>query len=213
MCYTTCRPLLVYWLLGPESRGSGTGALYSSDVQIIGTDIYLSPHVDIVADAHYLPFKDQSFHAVLIQAVLEHVVDPRVVVSEIHRVLKDEGLVYAETPFMQQVHEGAYDFTRYTVLGHRYLFKNFAKIDAGGLDGVGVVLAWSIRSFVAAVTRSRLLAKLIFVPLKYLLTFVERIADPRSLHDANSGSYFMGRKSLITLAQKDLIKEYRGSGS
>ena len=35
------------------------------------------------------------------------------------------GIVYAETPFMQQVHEGAYDFTRYTVLGHRYLFKKF----------------------------------------------------------------------------------------
>ena len=36
----------------------------------------------------------------LVQAGLEHVRDPWQVVAEIHRVLKDDGLVYAETPFM-----------------------------------------------------------------------------------------------------------------
>jgi len=57
----------------------------------------------------------------LVQAGLEHVRDLWQVVAEIHRVLKDDGLVYAETPFMQQVHEGPYDFTRFTESGHRYL--------------------------------------------------------------------------------------------
>ncbi len=197
-------------IIGSGEIGSGTAGLYSSDIQLVGTDIYLSPYVDFVADAHYLPFKNKSFDGVVIQAVLEHVVDPQLVVSEIRRVLRPNGFVYAETPFMQQVHEGAYDFTRYTVLGHRYLFKNFDRLDAGGLDGVGVVLAWSLRSFIHAVTRSRLIAKLIFVPLKYFLTLAEKIADPRSLHDANSGSYFLGKKSEKTMAHKDLIKEYQG---
>ncbi len=50
--------------------------------------------------------------------------------KEIHRVLKDDGIVYADTPFMQQVHEGAYDFTRFTLSGHRWLFKNFALLDS-----------------------------------------------------------------------------------
>jgi SAM-dependent methyltransferase len=40
-----------------------------------------------------------------IQAVLEHALDPPVVVAEIYRVLKPGGLVYADTPFMQRVHE------------------------------------------------------------------------------------------------------------
>ena len=197
-------------IIGSAEIGSGTDELYSSDIELVGTDIYLSSYVNFVADAHYLPFKNKSFDGVFIQAVLEHVVDPQLVVSEIHRVLTTDGVVYAETPFMQQVHEGAYDFTRYTVLGHRYLFKNFDRLDAGGLDGVGVVLAWSFRSFIHAVTRSRLMAKLIFVPLKYFLTLAEKIADPRSLHDANSGSYFLGKKSEKTMAHKDLIKEYQG---
>ena len=197
-------------IIGAGEIGSGLGELYSSDTQLVGTDIYISSLVDFIADAHYLPFESGSFDGVVIQAVLEHVVDPQLVVSEIHRVLTVDGFVYAETPFMQQVHEGAYDFTRYTVLGHRYLFKNFDRLDAGGLDGVGVVLAWSFKSFVHAITRSRLIAKLIFVPLKYFLTFVEKTADPRSLHDANSGSFFLGKKSEKILTHKDLIKEYEG---
>ncbi len=197
-------------IIGSGEIGSGIARLYSSDIELIGTDIYLSPHVNFVADSHYLPFKNKTFDGVVIQAVLEHVVDPPLVVSEIHRVLKANGLVYAETPFMQQVHEGAYDFTRYTVLGHRYLFKNFDRIDTGGLDGVGVALAWSLRSFIHAVTRSRLVAKIIFVPLRYFLAIVEKIADPRSLHDANSGSYFLGKKSKKTMVHKELIKEYQG---
>ena len=197
-------------IIGSGEIGSGTSGLYSSDIELVGTDIYLSPYVNFVADSHYLPFKNETFDGVVIQAVLEHVVDPPLVVSEIHRVLKADGFVYAETPFMQQVHEGAYDFTRYTVLGHRYLFKNFDRLDTGGLDGVGVALAWSLRSFIHAVTRSRLAAKLIFVPLRYFLALAEKIADPRSLHDANSGSYFLGKKSEKTIVHKELIKEYQG---
>ena len=197
-------------VIGSGEIGSGADELYSAEAQIVGTDVYSSPHVDYVADAHYLPFKDKTFDGVLIQAVLEHVVDPQIVVSEIYRVLKQDGLVYAETPFMQQVHEGAYDFTRFTVVGHRYLFKHFERIDVGGLDGVGVVLAWSIRSFVRALTRSKLIAKLIFIPSKYILTFIEKLADPKSLYDANSGSYFLGRKSAEAMSHKDAIEEYAG---
>jgi len=205
---TNKKPLVL--IIGSGEIGSGSDKLYSSEIQIVGLDVYSSPSVDYVADAHYLPFKDAVFDGVVIQAVLEHVVDPQVVVSEIHRVLKKEGLVYAETPFMQQVHEGAYDFTRYTVVGHRYLFKHFDRIAVGGLDGVGVVLAWSARAFIHAVTRSRLIAKFVFIPLKYVLTIIEKLADPRSLYDANSGSYFLGKKSEKTMSHKDAIQEYAG---
>jgi SAM-dependent methyltransferase len=205
---TNKNPLIL--IIGAGELGSGTDEIYSSDAKLVGTDIYINPNIDYLADAHYLPFRDNVFDGVLIQAVLEHVADPQVVVSEIYRVLKTNGLVYAETPFMQQVHEGAYDFTRFTVVGHRYLFKRFDRIDAGGLDGVGVVLAWSIRAFVHGITRSRLIAKLFFIPLKYILTFVEKFASPASLYDANSGSYFLGKKSNNTMSHKDAINEYDG---
>ena len=73
--------------------------------------------------AHYLPFKDETFDGVWIQAVLEHVVSPETVVKEIFRVVKNHGLIHSEIPFMQQIHMGKNDFTRYTASGHRFLFK------------------------------------------------------------------------------------------
>ena len=44
--------------------------------------------------------------------------------------------------FMQQVHERAYDFTRFTQSGHRWLFRRFSEVSAGPVGGAGVALAW-----------------------------------------------------------------------
>ncbi len=86
-------------------------------MRIAAFDIYYSANVQFIADAHSILLRDASVDAVVIQAVLEHVLDPQQVVDEIWRVLKPSGLVYAETPFLQHVHEGAYDFTRFTESG------------------------------------------------------------------------------------------------
>ena len=94
-----------------------------------------TPH--LVTDAHKLPFEDGVFDGVWVQAVLEHVLEPATIVDEIYRVLRRGGLVYAETPFMQQVHERAYDFSRFTQSGHRWLFKRFSEINAGPIGGCG----------------------------------------------------------------------------
>ena len=49
-----------------------------------------------VADAHKLPFKTASFDLVLCTEVLEHVVAPEKVVSEIEKVLKPGGVAVIE---------------------------------------------------------------------------------------------------------------------
>ena len=207
---TTPRPRVL--VIGGGERGSGTEALWSDDrIEITSVDIYPSTHVDVICDGHYLPFRDASYDGVWIQAVLEHVVEPQVVVAEIHRVLKPGGLVYAETPFMQQVHEGAYDFTRFTVLGHRYLFKRFEQIDIGGNKGPEVVFAWSVRYLAWAVLRSRRAARLLGLATGLLMRPLRPLVSEKAMFDGPSGVYFLGRKSDgPALTHKELVTLYRG---
>ena len=199
-------------VIGGGEKGSGTSALWAAkELEIHSVDIYASDSVDIVCDGHYLPLKSNYYNGVWIQAVLEHVVEPNVVVAEIYRVMKIDGIVYAETPFMQQVHEGAYDFTRYTLLGHRYLFKKFELISLGGIKGPELVFAWSARYFIWALTRSRGIGRISGLLIGLLMRPFSFFMSNESMYDSSSCVYFIGRKlAKHTLSHKDLIKLYKG---
>lgn len=198
-------------VVGGGSVGKGVEALYSDPaIKLLSCDIYASPHVDVIADAHKLPFADGVFDGVVIQAVLEHVVEPHTVVAEIARVLRADGLVYAETPFMQPVHEGAYDFTRFTESGHRYLFKQFKTIRSGACSGAGSYLQWAAEYFIRSLTRSKKLGKVVKVGL-FWLPFFDRIIPERFNVDAACGVFFLGSKTKASLTPKGLIAHYRGA--
>ena len=100
---------------------------------VINLEIEATPNVDILADGHSLPFKNQVFDAVITEAVLEHVREPKQVAGEIYRTLKDGGYVCAGVPFLQAFHASPHDYQRYTVPGFDYLFRAFTKIEGGDL--------------------------------------------------------------------------------
>jgi SAM-dependent methyltransferase len=198
-------------MIGAATRGMGTDALYEDPaIRQVAFDIYPSTLTHFVADAHQIPLADACVDAVCVQAVLEHVIDPASVVAEIERVLKPEGVVYAETPFMQQVHEGAYDFTRFTELGHRWLWRRFATIARGPLGGPGLSLYWSSRYFLRGLLRSRRAADLLSVPFG-VFALADRVMTAGDLIDGASGAFFLGRKRAAALAQHGLVLEYLGS--
>lgn len=199
-------------IVGGGTRGEGTASLWAStEIVRVSFDVYASPNIQFVADAHAIPIRDGSVDGVWIQAILEHVVDPVKVVAEIHRVLKPGGLVYAETPFMQQVHEGAFDFFRFTHSAHRLLFRRFEEIASGQVMGAGTVLIWSIRYFVRAVAGSDMLGRLAALPF-FWLRFFDKVGPARSRLDSASGVFFYGKKSGVELSLKDLDKYYRDAG-
>ncbi|WP_324955404.1 class I SAM-dependent methyltransferase [Oligoflexus sp.] len=184
-------------------------------IQVVETDVALGPRVSIVCDGHDLPFKSGSFDGVIVQAVLEHVVDPQRCVAEIKRCLKYGGLVYAETPFIQQVHGGRYDFVRYTLLGHRRLFREFEEIQSGMAGGPGMALAWSLKYFLWSFVRSNLARELIagFVSLTcFWLKYCDRfLRNAPAAVDGASANYFLGRKIDGHLSDRELIKQFRGA--
>ena len=203
-------------VIGCGNLGQGMEELVrQSNIELIESDIYFSERTQLICDAHDLPFSDQSIDGVIIQAVLEHVVDPYRCVAEMHRVLKPNGLVYAETPFMQQVHMGRYDFTRFTHLGHRRLFRQFQEVESGPVGGPGMALAWSYQYFLLSFTKQKALRKLIKIFTRltsfYLQYFDRYLVHQAGVFDAASGYYFIGKKDTKVLSDRELIKLYKGN--
>lgn len=204
-----CRILII----GGGTIGQGMAELYATErFEIVSFDVYASPHVQFIADAHEIPLPSDTFDAVIVQAVLEHVLEPATVVREIHRVLKPSGLVYSETPFMQHVHEGAYDFTRFTELGHRYLFRNFRPLRAGVLSGAGTQLQWSLDYFFRGLFRSRKMGKLVKLCFFWLQYFDRIIPLPYNV-DAAGGVFFLGVKdnNKVELGKAEIASYYQGA--
>ena len=198
-------------VIGGATIGDEMEELYdASDVNVIGFDIYSSPLTQCIADAHSIPIVTGSIDAVVIQAVLEHVLEPWKVVDEIHRILRDDGVVYADTPFLQPVHEGPYDFTRFTDSGHRALFKRFTIIDSGLLAGSGTTLSWCFAEFIRALTRSPTLSALARLAT-FWLARLDRFLDRQESLDSSSSVYFFGQKSQSTASPRELVEYYQGA--
>jgi SAM-dependent methyltransferase len=81
-------------------------------------------NVDIFSPLHQVPRPNSSFDCVVCIAVLEHVVNPIEVVTELFRVAKPGGYVVASVPFLQPQHKVPTDFQRYTRDGLEVLFTN-----------------------------------------------------------------------------------------
>jgi SAM-dependent methyltransferase len=203
-------------IIGGSILGQGIENLtLDNSLELIESDVSFGIRTMIIFDAHDIPFQNDVFDGVIVQAVLEHVVDPYRCVEEIYRVLKGKGLVYSETPFMQQVHMGRYDFTRFTHLGHRRLFRKFDEIESGAVCGPGMALAWAYQAFLLSFTSSKILRKLIVIFTRftsfYFKYFDYFLIEKPGAFDAASGYYFIGQKTNHILSDRQLIQLYKGA--
>jgi hypothetical protein len=114
------------------------------------------------------------------------------------RVLKPGGLLYSDTPFMEQVVGGEYDFYRFTLTGHEYQFRNFEKIASGVSCGPAMATAWSIQYLLLSFTENagmraaiRIFCKCALFGMKYLDLL---LVNKRGAVDAAAGTYFLGRR-------------------
>ena len=115
--------------LSPAARvldaGAGEGAYkhHFKSHRYIGLDLAIGDKkwdytgLDVLGDLTALPFPDMTFDAALNIVTLEHVTDPRRVLSEISRVLKPGARLLLVVPHEWEVHQHPYDFFRYTRFG------------------------------------------------------------------------------------------------
>jgi SAM-dependent methyltransferase len=91
----------------PDGRildiGGGTAHIKDFSSDIISTDILWFPGIDVVADAHRLPFPDRFFSGVVMLDVLHHLERPIEFLREVSRVLKPGGRLAMIEPAMTTV--------------------------------------------------------------------------------------------------------------
>jgi SAM-dependent methyltransferase len=201
-------------VIGGSIVGEGMSDFVNSqNIDIVESDVSFGPHTKIVFDGHSIPYENESFDCVIAQAVLEHVLDPIKCVKEMHRVLKSDGMVYAETPFMQQVHGGPYDFTRFSKSGHRRLFRYFYELKSGITAGSGTAMGWSYQYFLISLLgygrALTLFAKVIARFTGFWFKYLDYLTKRNPLDkDAASGFFFIGLKSLEPINDLEIIKYY-----
>ena len=213
-----CEPTVL--LVGSGGQRRAIELLFSTAarglaIAVIACDVAPSADVDVLCDAHELPFADGSVDAVVTTAVLEHVADPARSMAEIERVLAPAGYLYSEIPFMQQVHEGAYDFTRFTLSGHRRLAGGFEELSAGVVAGPATTLAWAIEHFALAFARGprgRAVTKFgVRWACGWLKYLDRRLARRPAAEDGASCTYFFGRLATQRRGDADVVAAYSGA--
>ena len=108
------------------------------------SSIHSNAHVDVFCDlSKPLPFAASTFDTVLSSDVIEHLPNPELAFSEMSRLLKPDGILLLNTPFLYMLHEVPNDYYRFT----RYAIKRL--LDTAGLElvrleevgGYGAVIA------------------------------------------------------------------------
>lgn len=119
------------------------GELTNQDITWPGDE---RTNIDIYSPLDHVPFDSNYFDTVLCLAVLEHVENPAQVLAELCRVLKPDGHLILEVPFLQPEHKVPTDFQRYTKDGLvRLVSENGFRVESiTGLFTVYHTLYWQV---------------------------------------------------------------------
>jgi SAM-dependent methyltransferase len=154
--------------------------------------------VDIVADAHKLPYADGSVDHISCLAVLEHLSRPEIAVEEMARVLRPGGLIYLESPGLQPYHGYPSHFHNFTLTGHDALLARFGfgRIDSGAAIGPTSALAVLQSEYVRHFMPGGVVLARLFRLLTLPLVQADRwIANDRNAFMLCGSIYFLGHKA------------------
>jgi len=124
---------------------------YVNEVTCVDWDntTHTNLHIDFCCDLNgKLEFaQDNTFDTIILSSVLEHIREPEMLVSEMNRILKKNGIILFNVPFFYWLHETPYDYFRYTEYALKLMFEknNFEILEleatGGGIDVITDIMA------------------------------------------------------------------------
>jgi SAM-dependent methyltransferase len=131
----------------------------SRRAEYVGMDFdrSLSPEVVCDFNTEKFPFPDNHFDFVFSDSVLEHVMNPFVVMDEMYRVLKPGGRGYLLVPFHYKTHGAPWDFFRFSKGGVHLLLSKFSWVEIYPIGGSLSVLCHILWNYGRMVDRVHVL--------------------------------------------------------
>jgi SAM-dependent methyltransferase len=170
---------------------------------------------DVRCDLGGLPFAGATFDAVVVHGALHRTLKVADAADDVLRVLRMDGFLYVEEPFMDPVQDGPYDFFRFSHLGLRGLFLGCEELDSGVVNGAGTALASLWRHYLWSLSRRRG-AGFVLATFGSFTSFFWKYFDrrlekrPRAV-DAAASVFFLGRRAAGSLPVSELVAGYRGA--
>jgi SAM-dependent methyltransferase len=160
-------------VIGAGEKGAFYRNLFGR--QAVITDIQLLFDVDVVCDAHLLPFENERFDLVILAQVVAHLMRPWDAALEVQRVTKMHGFIRIESPFAFPLHGEPFDFYRFTLPGIVGLFRQskVAKLEVteGACSGIAVAIESALKESTTKLPLRRiavLVSRVLFFWLKYI---------------------------------------------
>ncbi len=179
--------------------GSGNRRLRPDTINV---DVHSWENVDILADAHDLPFADNSLDGIVCAWVLEHLKDPKQAIGEFRRSLKPDGVLYLSTNFIMPFHPSPHDYYRWTIEGLRQIFHDWEIIEIKPILGPTCALLFIVQEWIAIALsfNIRPLKNFLWI-LITILTFPIKIFDLILIHYRTAesivtGFYIIAKKSV-----------------
>ncbi len=111
--------------------GAGIGNSHSLLIPhsaYVTMDICSKATPDIIGDAFSLPFRDAIFDRIIMTEVLEHCYEPKEVIKECYRVIKNGGVLILSTRFVYPIHDAPSDYYRFTENCLERLLADFSSV-------------------------------------------------------------------------------------
>ena len=167
-------------------------------------DIIDDLNVDYVCSADNIPIESNSVDLIITQEAFEHIPNSSEAIKECYRILKNDGKIYFQVPFIIGYHPGPTDFYRFTKEGiEKFLNDAGFKLEkieitvAGATGFYRILVEFLAILFSGPISFLYIPLKgtfaLLFYPLK-LLDFWFRLSSQRDRIPA--GYYAIGKKNL-----------------